>query len=283
MLSAAYTLHRPSAVALPIVVDSPHSGSDYPPGFQCLATPAQLRQAEDAFVDALYAHAPAYGASLLAARFARLYIDPNRSLQDLDPLLLDGRWPEPLQPGEKARLGIGLVWRLLEGKPLYRAPLPVAEVQRRIEHCWRPYHQALQALLDDALALHGARWHLNVHSMPDDSYRLLGMHERPLADFVLGNRDGSTSDEATMDVLEDSLRASGFTVARNDPFKGVEIVRHSGHPARHCHAVQVEVKKSLYMDTKSHQPHDGFAEVQAAIDRMLQALAAHAQRELAGR
>jgi N-formylglutamate deformylase len=81
-----------------------------------------------------------------------------------------------------------------------------------------------------------------------------------------------------MRLLEDCLRAQGFTVARNDPFKGVEIVRRSGDPARGCHAVQVEVKKSLYMDEATHRPHDGFARVQAAADAVLAALAEHVRR-----
>jgi N-formylglutamate deformylase len=217
---------------------------------------------------------------LLAARFPRAYIDPNRSLQDIDEALLDAPWPEPVAPGPKARLGIGLVWRLLDGRPLYARRLTVPELQQRIARCWRPYHQALQAELDAALARFGARWHLNVHSMPDDSYRRLGLADRPLADFVLGDLDGRTADEATMAVIEASLRASGFSVARNDPFKGVEIIRASGDPARRCHAVQIEVKKSLYMDAAAHRPHEGFERVQEALERMLGALAAHVRAEV---
>ena len=70
----------------------------------------------------------------------------------------------------------------------------------------------------------------------------------PLADFVLGNLDGSTCDEATMAVVEGALQAAGYSTARNDPFKGVEIIRASGQPARGWHSLQVEVKRSLYMD-----------------------------------
>jgi N-formylglutamate deformylase len=275
-LPAAFALSLPPAgEALPIVVDSPHSGTQYPSDFDSVLPPERLRGAEDAFVDRLWAAAPRHGASLLAARFPRLYIDPNRGLQDIDPLLLDAPWPEPLQPGPKSRLGIGLVWRLLDGEPVYARRLSPQALQARIDACWRPYHEALQRLLDEALARHGRRWHLNVHSMPDDSHRRLGLDDAPLADFVLGDLEGRTADEATLQVLEDSLRAHGFRVARNDPFKGVEIIRRSGDPARGCHAVQVEVKKSLYMDEATHRLHDGFPRVQAAVDALLAALARH--------
>jgi N-formylglutamate deformylase len=278
---AAFELSLPFGERLPIVVDSPHSGAHYPADFDSVMPATRLRGAEDAFVDRLWSAAPSHGAGLLAARFARLYIDPNRGLEDIDPLLLDRPWPLPLQPGPKSRLGIGLVWRLLDGEPLYAHRLTPQQVQSRIDSCWRPYHATLQDLLDGAWAGHGRRWHLNVHSMPDDSHRRVGLGEAPLADFVLGDLDGRTADEATLQVLEGCLRAHGFSVARNDPFKGVEIIRRSGDPARGCHAVQVEVKKSLYMDEATHRPHHGFMRVRAAIDAVLAALAQHVRDVLA--
>jgi N-formylglutamate deformylase len=280
-LSEAFRLQRPAAAPLPIVVDSPHSGTRWPDDAELALSLQQLQQAEDCFVDRLYDTAPAHGAVLIAANFPRAYIDPNRSRLDIDAALLDSPWPGPVQAGSKTRLGMGLVWRLLDGRPLYRRRLSVQEVQHRIERCWQPYHDALQRELDEALARFGARWHLNVHSMPDDSYRRLGLQSRPLADFVLGDLDGTTADEATVSLIERSLRDSGFSVARNDPFKGVEIIRASGDPSRRCHAVQIEVKKSLYMDEAAHRPHDGFERVRGALERMLEALAAHVGEELA--
>lgn len=275
---APVAVTRPSAGRLPIVIDSPHSGTAYPADFGASLGAMALRQGEDTWVDQLYAGAPAAGATLVAARFPRVYIDPNRSLLDIDEELLDGSWPGPVARSRKTELGFGLVWRLMGSQPIYERRLAPAEVQRRIDACWKPYHAALQAELDAAAAHGGARWHLNVHSMPDDAYRRLGLPERPLADFVLGNLDGTTSDAATMDLIAESLQASGFSVAHNDPFKGVEIIRASGNPARRHHSVQIEVKRSLYMDAQL-QPHAGFERVRAAIDRMLERLAAEVRRE----
>jgi N-formylglutamate deformylase len=270
----AFDLTRPTGAALPIVVDSPHSGTDYPEDFGHSAPMPLLRMAEDTWVERLWASAPSHGATLLAARFPRSYIDPNRSLLDIDEAVLDEPWPGPAAPGRKTELGIGLVWRLLDEVPIYDRRLSVAEVQQRIERCWRPYHAALQAELDAAAARGSARWHLNVHSMGDDAYRRLGLPVKPLADFVLGNLDGATSDEATMGLLAAALHGHGFSVAINDPFKGVEIIRASGDPAAGRHAVQVEVKRSLYMD-EHFEPTAGFDRVRAAIDSLLEVLAAH--------
>ncbi|MCZ2441159.1 MAG: N-formylglutamate amidohydrolase [Burkholderiales bacterium] len=271
-----FTLSKALAPTLPIVVDSPHSGTDYPADFGSVLTGLALRQGEDTWVHELWGSAPAHGATLLAADFPRAYIDPNRSLVDIDAELLDAPWPGPVEPSRKTELGIGLVWRLMDGKPIYDRRLAVAEIQRRIDRCWRPYHAALA----DALAAAGAqgpRWHLNVHSMPDDSYRRLGLPEQPLADFVLGNLDGSTCDEATIAIIEDALQSAGYSVARNEPFKGVEIIRSSGQPQRGWHSLQIEVKRSLYMD-ESRKKNAGFDGVQRAADQALAALAAHARR-----
>jgi N-formylglutamate deformylase len=267
------SVHAPRVTPLPIVVDSPHSGTRYPADFGTCLSGLALRQGEDTWIHDLYASAPDHGATLIAAEFPRAYIDPNRSLEDIDPLLLDAPWPGAVVPSRKTELGIGLVWRLMAGQPMYERRLSVAEVQRRISTCWQPYHAALNQALQQAASA-PQRWHLNVHSMPDDSYRRLGLPEKPLADFVLGNLDGSTCDEATMRVVEDSLRASGYSVARNDPFKGVEIIRQSGQPARGWHALQIEVRRPLYMDEQL-QKNEGYARLQQALGRMLGSLAGH--------
>jgi N-formylglutamate deformylase len=278
-MNAPVSLIPPRTAALPLVIDSPHSGTDYPADFGARLAGRALRSGEDTWVDRLYASAPDHGATLLAANFPRAYIDPNRGLQDIDAALLDAPWPGPVSPGPKTELGIGLVWRLMAGGPIYDRRLTVAEVQGRIERCWRPYHEALEAALADAARRWPRRWHLNVHSMPDDSYVRLGLPDKGLADVVLGNLDGRTSDQATMDVIARAFEACGYRVAHNDPFKGVEIIRASGRPEAGHHAVQIEVKRSLYMDEQL-EPNAGFARLQAACDTMLAALTAHIRSQL---
>lgn len=273
----------PSSADLPIVVDSPHSGTDYPADFGSVLQGLALRQGEDTWVHELWAAAPQHGATLLAANFPRAYIDPNRGLDDIDADLLDAPWPQPAAPSAKTALGVGLVWRLMNGEPIYDRRLSVAEVQARIDTCWQPYHAALNSALATAAARWPCRWHLNVHSMPDDSFRRMKLPERPdrpLADFVLGDRDGSTCDENTMQRVEEVIRSAGYSVVRNDPFKGVEIIRASGDPSRQWYAMQIEVKRSLYMDEQL-QKNAGFERLQRTVNEMLAALATHARQVLA--
>jgi len=269
------SVQLPALNALPMVIDSPHSGTAYPADFGYSAPFELLRRGEDLYVDRLYANAPQHGATFVAAHFPRAYIDPNRVLADIDEALLDAPWPGGVAAGPKTRLGIGLIWRLLGDVPIYQRKLSVAEVQARIERCWRPYHAALDQAIGAAYSTFGAVWHLNVHSMPDDSYERLGLPVKPLADFVLGDLDGRTAGEPLMALIEGVLREQGYSVARNDPFKGVEIIARNGRPAERRHSLQIEIKRSCYADVETHQPNAGFERVQRALDAMLAALAAH--------
>jgi N-formylglutamate deformylase len=277
--SAPVGVQRPARDALPIVVDSPHSGTYYPPDFGYSAPFELLRRGEDLYVDRLYARAPEHGATFIAANFPRAYIDPNRLLADIDEALLDAPWPGPVAAGPKTKLGIGLIWRLLGDVPVYRRKLSVAEVQQRIARCYQPYHAALDQAIEGAYRQHGAVWHLNVHSMPDDAYARLKLPVKPLADFVLGDLDGRTAGEPLMALIEGVLRDHGYSVARNDPFKGVEIIARNGRPAERRHSLQIEVKRSCYADVDKHLPNAGFERVQRALDVMMAALAAHVRRE----
>ncbi len=106
---APVSVRRPAQAALPIVIDSPHSGTAYPADFGYSAPFALLRRGEDLYVDRLYEHAPDFGATFIAAHFPRAYIDPNRLLADIDEALLDAPWPGEVAAGPKTRLGIGLI------------------------------------------------------------------------------------------------------------------------------------------------------------------------------
>jgi N-formylglutamate deformylase len=269
------SVSRPAQQVLPLVIDSPHSGTFYPEDFGFAAPFELLRRGEDLFVEQLYANAPQFGATLIAASFPRAYIDPNRLLTDIDAQLLDAPWPGEVNAGPKTTLGVGLIWRLLGDVPIYRRKLSVAEVQARIDRCYKPYHAALDEAIADAYRRCGAVWHLNVHSMPDDAYERLRLPVKPLADFVLGDLDGRTAAPEVTALIEGVLRAQGYSVARNDPFKGVEIIARNGRPAEGRHSLQIEIKRSCYADVKKHAPNAGFERMQRALDAMLQALAAH--------
>lgn len=274
-----FSISAPSAAAIPLVCDSPHSGTDYPADFNHIVDRQLLRRGEDTHVEALWDAVPRVGGTLLAAHFPRTYIDANRTEDDLDPAQIEGAWPTPLHPGEKTRLGYGLVWsQVSAGVPIYDRPLSVDAVRHRIEQYYRPYHQALAQAVDESVQRFGAVWHLNLHSMPNNAYERLQIQSaRPLADFVLGDRDGTTCDPAFVQLVETVLRDRGYTVARNDPYKGVQLIAKIGQPAHHRHSLQIEIRRPLYMDEVTRERNDGFARLQSDLGLLLQALAAHIQ------
>jgi N-formylglutamate deformylase len=264
---------------VPLVLDSPHSGTEYPADFQPAVPIERLRQAEDSFVDELYRSGPQHGAVLIRALFPRSYIDPNRSILDIDATLIDGPWPGPAIATRKTELGIGLVWRLLDnGQPIYSRKLTVDEVKQRIVRYHQPYQRAVKDALDDAFEHFGAVWHLNLHSMPAVSSAV--SEEGPgksRADFVLGDRDGTTCEAAFTGLVADTLRGMGYQVKINDPYKGVELVRAFSDPEAGRHSLQVEVNRRLYMDERTRQKNAGFAELQRNLDRLVQAVAKYAE------
>jgi len=266
--------HRPRRAAIPLVLDSPHSGTEYPRDFEFAAPLAVVRQAEDTYVAELYAAAPDVGATLIEALFPRAYIDPNRHVLDMDPQLLADAWPDPIKPSRKSELGIGLIWRLAHGGvPMYSRKLSVTEVRRRIVECYDPYHAAVASALDEAHRAFGAVWHLNCHSMPAVGDVMSDDPGRQRADFVLGDRDGSTCTPEFTAFVAAKLRDMGYVVAINDPYKGVEIVRRHGRPLERRHSLQIEVNRKHYMDERTLIKNAGFAALQANLGTLLGTLA----------
>ena len=268
--------HDPSGAPIPLVLDSPHSGEWYPEDFEHAAPRALVRQAEDTHVARLWEHAPAHGATLIEAMFPRAYIDANRSADDVDPALLADAWSAdlPIAPSGKSALGIGLVWRLARGGvPMYARRLRSDEVRSRIERCWRPYHAALDAAIDQVHQTFGAVWHVNCHSMLAVGDELSTDPGRERADFVLGDRDGTTCEPAFTQLVAQTVREAGYSVAINDPYKGVELVRKHGRPAEQRHSLQIEIKRTLYMDEQTLQPNAGYDRLQRDLDRVLAAIA----------
>jgi N-formylglutamate deformylase len=283
-LEGVWRRHDPEIAPIPLVFDSPHSGEIYPADFGHEPPRDVVRQAEDAHVGTLWAHAVGVGATIIEALFPRSYIDPNRSLADIDPELIADAWGEPVVLTRKTSQGIGLVWRVVSGGvPLYARKLSAAEIRARIERYYVPYHAELAAILDARHHAFGAVWHVDCHSMPAVGYVNADDAGRERCDFVIGDRDGTTCDRAFTHFLADSVAAMGYSVAINDPYKGVEIVRKYGRPHDRRQSVQIEMKRTLYMTEKTLAPHAGFAKLEADLRTLAASLADYVGRQLAMR
>lgn len=276
------TVEGAATQTAPLVFDSPHSGTDYPADFVHVADPQRVRHAEDTHVHDLWAGAVAAGAALLHAHFPRIYIDANRAADDMDPDQIDGAFPAPLNPTGKSRLGIGLCWTRVPpgGEPLYARPLTAAQVLARIDTYHRPYQQRLRALLDATHARWGQCWHVNCHSMQERASAMSTQARgTPRPDFVLGDRDGQSCAPAFTAAVRDFLTARGYSVAVNDPYKGMELVRANGDPAQGRHSLQIEVNRKHYMDEGTRAPNAGYPALKACLTALSRHLAAFAQAQ----
>jgi N-formylglutamate amidohydrolase len=280
-LDPPFDVLEPAILQSCLVLSSPHSGSTYPARFLASARldPVSLRRSEDAFVDELFMGALDFGAPLLRARFPRAYLDANREPYELDPRMFDGRLP-PFVNSRSVRVagGLGTIARVVgEAQEIYAKRLSVDEAIRRIEYLYKPYHAALQELTDRAAAGFGQTLLIDCHSMPSCSSLAAqgkaGRDERLKADFVIGDRYGTSCRRTVTDTVEAALSRFGYAVERNKPYAGGFITENYGHPAAGRHALQIEVNRAIYMDERLMRPNGSFDQVKAHLSVALKALA----------
>jgi N-formylglutamate amidohydrolase len=271
---APFVIVAPSCPRLPLVLSSPHSGQCYPRTMleQMRLRPEELRALDDGPVDELLARGCAAGATLIAATYPRAVVDLNRDEREQDPDSLD----DPvaiagLRATVKARAGLGVVPTRLMGEPIYDSRLSSAELQRRIDDAYRPYHLQLATLAANHRRLFGASFVVDCHSMPTLPPPARG--ERPI-DVALGDRFGRSCHPRLIETAEQLLAAAGLRVARNRPYAGGYITERYGEPAQGSHALQIELRRSLFMDERSHAKNQGFSRLQELMGELVEGLAA---------
>jgi N-formylglutamate amidohydrolase len=257
--SDIFDLRRPAERSLPLVLSSPHSGSEYPADLLAASRldPVALRRSEDSFVDELFATAPCLGAPLLSARFPRAYVDVNREAYELDPAMFSDALPRFVNAGSpRVRAGLGTIARIVaSGEEIYAKRLSFAEAQRRIECLYHPYHQALRRLIEETERVFGGYLLVDCHSMPSAGG---SGYTRDAADIVLGDCHGASCATRIVEAATSFLLERGFVVALNAPYAGGFTTAFYGCPGAHRHALQIEINRALYMDEQSFQRKSGF-------------------------
>lgn len=273
----------PGVDAIPLVCDSPHSGTHYPDDFNYAVDFSDLRKCEDTHVEKLWAAVPSVGGTLIHATFPRSYTDTNRTEFDVDVRMIAGAWPGTAEPSKRClELGNGLFFsKTPTWQPIYDRKLSVGELQHRVHTCWRPYRHALAHALDNASLQHGKRWHLNLHSMPSNAYERLGLTPgKVLADVVLGDLNGRACSSDFTEFVAKTFRQRGYSVAINDPYVGMDLLATHGDPENHHHSLQVELNRRLYLNEQTREPLPQFSQVQADITRLLTDLARYVRQQL---
>lgn len=271
-----FDLLRPKEWSAPVIFASPHSGQDYPEAFikASRLDPLGLRRSEDAFVNDIFAAAPDFGAPLLAARFPRVFVDPNREPYELDPDMFEDDLPDHVNTASpRVEAGLGTMARVVtSGEEVYGDKLLFEEAHQAIKATYVPYHEALQELLDEAQARFGCCLLIDCHSMPSIGGPMDRDPGFQRVDFILGDRYGaSCHPDVTRDV-ERILKAMDYVVTRNNPYAGGFTTDHYGEPAKGRHTLQIEINRALYMNELKIERTAGFDALKENINTLIEAV-----------
>lgn len=166
---------------------------------------------------------------MIATRFSRLVIDPNRA--EDDPTLLMKLYDGSIIPGNRAA--------------------DAAEKERRLARFHRPYHAAATQLIDDAVAAGVSPRLLSIHSFTP---QLRGRPRRPWEIGLLWDRD----DRLFRPLYDRLLSERTLTVGDNEPYagylKGDCMWRHG--TSRGLEHVLIEVRNDL-IETEDGQARWG--------------------------
>ena len=233
-----------------LIVSIPHDGRRIPEEIAARMTEAGRAIPDtDWHVRALYDFLGDIDATVIAANYSRYVVDLNRPPDDA-----------PMYPGRFAP-GLAPVETFAQTQ-IYRDGLSpdAAEVDRRREAYWRPYHNALAVEIERIKRAHGRALLWDAHSIPS---RVPALFAGALPALNLGTADGAACSAdraaAAFRIADESV----YTSVIDGRFKGGYITRHYGRPAERVEALQLEIAQSAYMD----EANGAFDEKKAAALR----------------
>lgn len=234
----SFKLIKPATSQVPILLSIPHCGTRFPDELKGQYIPELIAAPDDTdwFVNKLYDFAGSMGITTIHATYSRWVIDLNRDPES-KPLYTDGRIITALCPATT-----------FTGEPLYkdaRKEVDAAEVKRRVEIYYKPYHEQVRKKLFELKNRFGKVLLWECHSIRQF---VPTVFPEKFPDLILGSNDGQSASKGIIDATLAELKNSNYNVSHNHPFKGGYITRHFGNPSDDQHALQLEMSKVNYMD-----------------------------------
>jgi len=234
----SFKLIQPAAAQVPVLLSIPHCGVKFPEELKRQYNPGLIAAPDDTdwFVHQLYDFAAAMGITTIHAMYSRWVIDLNRDPES-KPLYTDGRIITALCPSTT-----------FTGQPLYvdeRQDVDAAEVKRRVEIYYKPYHEQISKKLFEMKNRFGKVLLWECHSIRQF---VPTVFPEKFPDLILGSNDEQSASKGMIDSVMADLKNSSYSVNHNFPFKGGFITRHFGQPSEGQHALQLEMSKVNYMD-----------------------------------
>jgi len=219
----------------PLILSIPHAGTEIPDGLQTVLVSLWLaRKDADWWLPELYQFAEKLDATLIRTEISRTVIDVNRDPSGAS--LYPGQATTELCPTTT-----------FDGEPLYRDGMAPddAEITRRRDAYFDPYHAAITGEITRLRHLHPAIVLYDCHSIRSEISRLFpGI----LPNFNIGTNGGKACDPLI------AARVAAICAADeehshvvNGRFKGGWITRHHGDPENGVNAIQMELACRGYM------------------------------------
>ena len=258
--------HRFRQGTIPLLVSFPHNGSRISDSVSETMTEAGKRSLDtDWFLDRLYDLPELQDASLIVAEQSRYVIDLNRPENN-----------DSLYPGKTTT---GLIPKTrFDGLPIYKVRPDEAEISRRIEQIWRPYHCQIELELNRMVSQHSVAVLIEAHSIASQVPMLF---DGKLPDFNIGtNQKQSCSTELTNGIVSVLEGQTQYSHVINGRFVGGYITRQFGQPQANRHAIQFELSQATYLKESTKQWDESKASsVQALFSKILKEIIAWIQRQ----
>ncbi|MDY6781215.1 MAG: N-formylglutamate amidohydrolase [Cyanobacteriota bacterium] len=221
-----FLLHLPQTKTLPIVASIPHSGLLVPDAIAASLNPSHRHYLpnQDWHLDRLYNFLPGLGITVVEAIYSRYVADLNRSPDN--PHF--GNFWQSIIP-EKTAFDV----------PLYQTLPSPEEIENRLDRYYHPYHQKLQALLDEFVQQFGKVYLLDLHSF-------LGLIDD---EICLGNARGKSCSEFFISTVDAAFCDRGYQVVRNKVFSGGYITKNYGKLSE-VEALQIEIRYPTYLNSQ---------------------------------
>jgi len=251
---------RPGAPDSPVILHVPHASRAITPEARdsLLITDSELTEELDNLTDAhtgLIARQAAEGARqtpwIFENSWSRLVVDPERFLGEQE---------------EMRAVGMGVVYTHGYAGRKLRDADPVREKAALQTH-YRPYADALAALVAGRLATTGRAVIVDVHSYPALALPYELHADGPRPPVCLGTDDFHTPPP----LLAAATEAFPET-ARNTPFAGCYVPAAYWHRDPRVTALMVEIRRDTYMTEPAGPCHEGLTHIAARLATLIGAV-----------
>ena len=252
----------------PLIISSPHSGTLLNKNLSAKRNNDiySFDSMQDMYVNEFSSGLDKCGFTVLQSNISRVVIDLNRNINEIDSKIIKNLPSDiEINLSDKVRSGIGLITtKDASGNKIYDEKLDWMEVRDRINNYYIPWHNALKIAVKNLSTKFKRVLIIDMHSMPSET-----IYNNQLADFVIGNNFGKSSSYTAQKILSRVIESYGHSVSINDPYPGGYITKNYSSTDENIQCIQLEIKKSLYMNEKNFTKNDYFDEFSLNLKQII--------------